>query len=346
LNLLHRPHRTLEPPATIGLGCLAAVALLALSASGCNRDPLAASAPVAPSAVVAEAVTPLPRDLNVNPAKVDLGNRLFHDRRLSRTGQVACASCHNLQTAGVDGQRVSRGVDNRTGTRNAPTVFNAALNFRQFWDGRAATLEDQAAGPLLNPIEMGSTWPQILDVLTNDADYVRDFDAAYRDGITATNVLNAIAAFERTLLTPDAPFDAYLRGEPSALSPAAQAGWRLFRTRGCIACHQGVNLGGNLYHNFGVMGDFLGDKSRASDTDQGRYHITGRPEDRHLFKVPSLRNVARTAPYFHDGSTPTLPEAVRVMARFQLGIDLTQAETGQIVAFLESLTGRYQGRPL
>lgn len=344
MNVLRRACRTMNPPATIGM--LAAAALLALAAAGCNREPLAAVAPVDASALATEAVTPLPRELNVDPAKAELGDRLFHEKRLSRNGQVSCASCHNLQTAGVDKLPVSRGIDGRTGTRNAPTVFNAALNFRQFWDGRAATLEEQAGGPILNPLEMGSTWPQVLETLANDADYIAAFGAIYRDGVTAANIVDAIAAFERTLLTPDAPFDAYLRGDKTVLAPAAKAGWTLFRTRGCIACHQGVNLGGNLYHNFGVMGDFLGEKSRASGADQGRYHITGRPEDRYLFKVPSLRNVARTSPYFHDGATASLPEAVRIMARYQLGIELTRTETDQIVAFLESLTGRYQGRPL
>jgi cytochrome c peroxidase len=324
-----------------------AITLLALVVCACSAESSStvASNPAGIPDTTAP-ISPVPRQLAVDPAKAALGRLLYNEKRLSRNGRVSCATCHDLATGGTDRRAVSRGIDNQIGRRNAPTVFNAALNFRQFWDGRAATLEEQAGMPILNPIEMGSTWPTVLDTLRNDPGYASRFAAIYPDGVTPDNVRDAIAAFERTLLTPDAPFDAFLRGDTKALSPAARAGWSLFRQRGCVACHQGVNIGGNLYQTFGVMAEFQPKKSPDGTVDLGRYEITHRDEDRNVFKVPTLRNVARTAPYFHDGSAKTLPEAVRIMGRSQLGIELSRNEVNELVAFLNSLTGRYEGRPL
>lgn len=287
-----------------------------------------------------QSVTPLPATLPLDARKVELGRRLFHDTRLSRNASVACASCHDLSKAGADGRPLAVGIDGRVGGRNSPTVFNTVFNFRQFWDGRAATLEEQAAGPVHNPVEMDSNWAQVLGRLGRDARYRRDFREIWRDGITAENIQRALAEFQRSLITPDASFDRFLRGDEAALSPLARRGWQRFRELGCIACHQGVNLGGNMYAHLGVMGDFFADRGRAVvDSDLGRYNVSRREQDRHVFKVPGLRNVALTAPYFHDGSIATLDEAVDVMARYQLGVRLSAEDKAALIAFLKSLTG-------
>lgn len=288
-----------------------------------------------------QVVSPLPSALRLDARKVALGRRLFHDTRLSRDDTIACASCHPLNKAGADGLPVAEGIGKQRGTLNTPTVFNTAFNFRQFWDGRAATLEEQAEGPVHNPVEMASSWAEVLGKLKQDAQYAVDFHALWRDGVTAAHLTEAIAEFERSLITPNAPFDRYLRGDTQALSARARRGWDLFRNLGCVACHQGVNLGGNMYSSLGVMGDFFAERGRpVLKSDLGRFNVTGREEDRHIFKVPSLRNIERTAPYFHDGSVATLAEAVDVMARYQLGEKLTMHDRDDLVHFLVSLNGR------
>jgi cytochrome c peroxidase len=254
---------------------------------------------------------------------------------------VSCASCHDLGLAGADGRPVAVGVAKQAGSVNSPTVLNSAFNFRQFWDGRAATLEEQAEGPVHNPLEMASNWPEVIRKLAADDRYVRAFKGLWRDGITGPNIQSAIAEFERSLVTPDSPFDRYLKGEAQALSAEGRKGWDLFRNLGCIACHQGVNMGGNMYANLGVMGDYFADRGRPlAKSDLGRYNITRREEDRHMFKVPSLRNVARTGPYFHDGAIADLDKAVEAMARYQLGVELKAADRRALVAFLHALDGR------
>lgn len=285
------------------------------------------------------ALPPVPR---LSSAKVALGRSLFEDVRLSRDNSISCASCHDLTTFGHDRRRVSLGVGGAEGSVNAPTVFNASLNFVQFWDGRAASLEDQAAGPVHNPLEMATDWATVIGKLQADDGFRRDFLRTYPDGITAGNLTDAIATFERTLLTEDAPFDRYLRGDPQAIDARARLGYRNFRELGCASCHQGVNVGGNMFQRFGIMGDYFGDRARrrpAVASDLGRFNVTGQEVDRHVFKVPSLRNVAETAPYFHDGSVATLDEAVAIMGRYQLGRELSRDETESLLAFLATLTG-------
>lgn len=293
-----------------------------------------------------EPVSPLPRQVVLPADKIALGERLFMEPRLSRDDTVACATCHDLGRGGTDRRRFSRGVDGKIGTINAPTVFNSGFNFVQFWDGRAASLEDQVAGPIQNPIEMASSWDQALAKLRADADYRTRFAAIYADGITAANVSDAIATFERSLVTPDSPFDRYLRGDAGALDADQRAGYQRFKDFGCVSCHQGLSLGGNLYQRFGVMRDYFADKPAQTDADMGRYNVTRHEDDRHVFKVPSLRNVAVTAPYFHDGSAATLEDAIAVMGRVQLDRELSTDDTRLIAAFLRSLTGRWQGKPL
>ncbi len=301
---------------------------------------------VPPPAVRSEPISPLPEPPLEPIAKVALGDRLFHDPRLSSDGTVACAGCHDLGKGGTDRRARSLGVGGAVGSINAPTVFNAAFNFAQFWDGRAATLEAQVAGPLHDPAEMASNWTRVVASLQADPDYRRGFAAVYPDGITPDNVSDAIASFERTLVTPDAPFDRYLRGDREAIPPDAVEGYARFKSFGCTSCHQGVNVGGNLFQRFGAMGDYFADRGNVTRADLGRFNVTGREADRHVFKVPSLRNVAVTAPYFHDGSAQTLDEAVAVMGRYQLGREIEAEDRRLIVAFLRTLTGHYRGVPV
>jgi len=285
-------------------------------------------------------VQPLRAPTGLDPRRVELGRRLFVDVRLSGKNTVSCAGCHNLGAGGADERTLSIGTDGQSGDMNAPTVFNAALNFRQFWDGRAATLEDQIDGPVQNPVEMAATWPQVVARLKQDPEMVQRFRDIYPEGISVTAIKNAIATFERSLITPGAPFDRWLQGESGAISEQAREGWQLFTQLGCVSCHQGVNLGGNLYERFGIMHPRYDEAHPPrSKADFGRFNLTGNPDHRFEFKVPTLRNVALTAPYFHDGSSATLDDAVRRMAWHQLGLTLTDDEVTRLLAFLESLTG-------
>lgn len=292
-----------------------------------------------------EPILPLPPAQPLPPEKVALGEKLFHDPRLSRDNSISCASCHDLSRGGADRSRFSAGINGAMGEVNAPTVFNAGLNVAQFWDGRARSLEEQAAGPVHNPAEMGSSWDEVVGKLREDAEYRAQFRRVYSDGISPANIAGAIAAFERSLITPNARFDRYLRGEKDALSRDELEGYRRFVNHGCASCHQGAAIGGNMFQRFGVMGDYF--KGRpATGADLGRFNVTGQEEDRHVFKVPSLRNVAATSPYFHDGSARTLSDAVRVMGKYQLGKDMSSEDVRLVVAFLHTLSGEWQGQVL
>lgn len=294
--------------------------------------------------VGAEPITPLPLSMVLDNRKVELGSRLFHDARLSGDGTVSCAHCHSLAGGGVDRLVRSRGIGGREGGINAPTVYNSGFNFRQFWNGRAETLEEQVDGPLQHPAEMGSTWLKAIAVLSKDPFYAAEFTAIYLDGLQPHNVRDAIATFERSLVTPNSRFDRFLRGDRAALNDEELAGYRLFKQMGCISCHQGMNIGGNMYQKLGIMEDYFTDK--VSEADLGRFSITRREEDRHFFKVPSLRNVALTPPYLHDGSARNLGDVVKIMARYQLGDQISPDQLNRIIAFLNTLTGDYQGKPL
>ena len=293
-----------------------------------------------------EPIKPIPAELKLDARKVALGDRLFHDKRLSKDNSMSCAGCHNLARGGVDGLPSSIGIGGARGPINAPTVFNSSLNFRQFWDGRAASLEEQAAGPVHNPKEMGSNWAEVLGKLSQDAALVGQFKAIYPDGLQSQNIQDAIAVFERSLTTPNARFDKYLKGDKAALSSDELRGYQLFKTYGCVACHQGVNMGGNMFQTFGVMGDYFNKRGSITAADLGRYNVTKNDADKHVFKVPSLRNIALTAPYFHDGSAKTLNDAVDVMFKFQLGRPASTQDKELIVKFLHTLTGEYNGKPL
>jgi cytochrome c peroxidase len=284
-----------------------------------------------------EPLKPLPDNLNLDGRKVALGRLLFHDKRLSKDNSLACASCHDLAKGGVDGRQTAVGIGGQVGPINTPTVLNSGLNFRQFWNGRAATLEEQAAGPVHNPGEMGSNWKEVLGKLGQDRKVISQFDSIYSDGLQSTNIQDAIATFERSLLTPSR-FDRYLRGDSSAITEEERTGYQLFKNYGCVACHQGVNIGGNMYQTFGVLGNYFDDRGKITDADLGRYAVTKRESDRYVFKVPSLRNVELTAPYFHDGSAQNLEAAVDVMFRYQLGRTAPAADKASIIKFLKTLT--------
>ena len=308
---------------------------------GCNDAPSAAP-PHRDEVLVAvqqEPLQPLTQRARQDPARVALGAKLFFDPRLSGDGTVACASCHALSKGGQDGRVLPVGIHGRIGSANVPTVLNCGHNFVQFWDGRVSTLEEQVSFPLANPNEMGSSWPAALAYLRDDADYRRRFEAAFPDGIAEANVRSAIASFERTLDTPDARFDSWLRGDRQALTELEKAGYERFKGVGCVACHQGGNVGGNMFQRFGVMGEYFQDRGQIVEADFGRFNVTHLEADRFVFRVPSLRNVELTAPYFHDGSAATLEQAVGTMAKYQLGQSLDSVAIGQIVAFLKTLTG-------
>lgn len=287
-----------------------------------------------------EPIFPLPPAPQAAGPKFELGQALFHETKLSRDNTVSCATCHDLQKGGVDGLRVSKGIGGHSGAINAPTVFNSALNFRQFWNGRAKNLEEQVEGPIHNPDEMGSTWDDVVAKLKADERYRSLFKDAYGEAPSERRVKDAIAEFERSLVTPNSRFDRYLRGEKNVLTAQELRGYDKFKSYGCIACHQGVNVGGNMYQTMGVMGDYFKDRNTPiTDADLGRFTVTGKPADRHVFRVPSLRNIELTAPYFHDGSAKTLPQAIDTMARYQLGLKLNKTDNDAIAAFLKSLTG-------
>jgi cytochrome c peroxidase len=289
-----------------------------------------------------EPIGPLVLEKNLDPRLVSLGDQLFHDPRLSQDDSVTCSSCHILSTGGTDQKRVSRGVGGRIGNIKAPTVYNSAYNFVQFWDGRAKTLEEQAAGPVHNPVEMSTNWQEVIYKLGQDPVMVERFAELFEDGITGNNIARAIAAFERTLVTLNSRFDRWLRGEDGVLTEQELRGYRLFKSYGCISCHQGVNVGGNMYGIMGVKGDYFKDRnSEISTPDLGRYNVTKQDQDKHYFKVPSLRLAAINPPYFHDGSELILNDAVRVMGRYQLGRELPEDDINAIVAFLYTLVGEH-----
>jgi cytochrome c peroxidase len=278
----------------------------------------------------------------LNSGKVALGDRLFHDRRLSSDNSVSCASCHALNSNGADGLPTAIGVGGAKGPVKTPTVYNSAFNFSQFWDGRAETLEEQAAGPVHNPLEMNSNWDEVIPKLRQDPAMVDAFGALYADGITPDNIVDAIATFERSLVTIDAPFDRWLKGDDGALGEMELKGYVLFKSYGCSSCHQGRNVGGNLYASMGAMGDYFEDRGRElTAADLGRYNVTGMEEDKHFFKVPSLRLAALQKYYFHDAGANSLEEAIKTMGRYQLGRIIPDADAAAIAVFIKSLVGKH-----
>ncbi|PKO39886.1 MAG: cytochrome C biogenesis protein CcsA [Betaproteobacteria bacterium HGW-Betaproteobacteria-6] len=270
-----------------------------------------------------------------NPALVELGKKLYFDPRLSKSGFISCNSCHNLSMGGTDNIKTSIGHNWNEGPINAPTVLNSSLNVAQFWDGRAADLKAQAGGPIANPGEMGFSHTLAVNMLQTIPGYVAEFKKAFgTETVTIDEVTKAIAAFEETLVTPNSRFDKYLKGDKKAITKDELAGYKLFKDTGCVACHNGPAVGGNSFQKMGLVEAY-----KASSPAEGRSAVTGKDADRFNFKVPTLRNVEMTYPYFHDGAANTLPEAVDTMARIQLGKKFTADENAKVVAFLKTLTG-------
>ena len=276
----------------------------------------------------------------ITPEKVALGKKLYYDTRLSKDGNNSCNSCHNLETYGVDNLPFSPGDKGEFGGRNSPTVLNAAFHFVQFWDGRAKDVEEQAAGPIVNPVEMAMPSAAFLEKRLNGIDeYKSEFKEVFPDSkkITITDVTNAIGAFERTLITPSR-FDEYLSGKAEVLSDQEKEGLKKFMDNGCITCHAGAQLGGNMYQKFGVHKPYW-EATGSKKKDEGKFEVTSVESDKYFFKVPGLRNIEKTWPYFHDGSVEKLEDAVAIMADVQLNKQLSQEDVNDIVAFLKTLTG-------
>ena len=294
---------------------------------------------------IKDPIQPIPEQLELNLQKTALGEKLFNDINLSANSTISCASCHNLSKGGADNTPTSIGIHGQQGIINAPTVYNAGFNFAQTWNGQTQSLNEHILLPLFNPIEMGNTdWLKILEYLNGSTEYQTLFENLYMTlPITKDNMIDAIVEFERSLITPNSRFDRYLKGDSQALNALELEGYQLFKDRGCISCHHGVNMGGNMFQKAGIFIPIF----REDENDwNGRFNITGNPSDKGLFKVPTLRNIALTAPYFHDGSAKDLTEAINIMAKHQLGITLAETENNKIKAFLESLTGQYKGLQL
>jgi cytochrome c peroxidase len=293
---------------------------------------------------------PEPADNPTTQAKVELGKMLFMDPRFSSTGTVACNSCHNIMEGGDDSRSVSMGVHGKMGGRNAPTVWNAAFHSVQFWDGRAATLEDQAKGPVSNPVEMGMKDVETaMNRVRAIPGYKAYFDKAFgENSMTVDNAAKAVAAFERTLITPNSPYDRYVKGDKKAMTEQQVRGMEKFAVTGCTACHSGPafngpsqKLGEGFYARFPTFSDNSYVSRYKLADDKGREQVTGSGADTNMFRVSTLRNITDTAPYFHNGSVNDLDEAVRVMAKTQLNKELADADVDDIVAFLGALTGEY-----
>ncbi|WP_231923678.1 cytochrome-c peroxidase [Gallibacterium salpingitidis] len=292
-------------------------------------------------------ILPIPERLPVDFRKVMIGGMLFTDNRLSFDNSVSCFSCHLLDNGGVDGLAVSTGIAGKQGVINAPTVYNAVFNTSQFWDGRAKNLAEQAAQPPLNPVEMGyHNWQEIEEKFAKDPQFLDLFLQVYPE-LTQANMTDAIAEFEKRLITPNSPFDRYLKGDTSALTEQQKRGYQLFKEDRCDTCHSGINMGGNSFEIMGIYADYIKDRGTPeTSADLGRYNQTQQENDKYRFKVPSLRNIALTAPYFHDARTNDLHQAVNLVLKYQLGKTLSAQQVDDIVAFLESLTGEVRGKPL
>jgi cytochrome c peroxidase len=310
--------------------------------------PNAAKSDAGGAVFAAEPITPIEAPSGLDPAKMALGKRLFGDARLSHGDRVACLTCHPLDQGGTDHSVLRASpADGAPLDYNIPGIFNAVLNFRFNWRGQFRTIEEQNEFVLMNPrLMMNASWEEIRSRLHADSVYRDSFAAIYGAPVERAFVLDALASYERSLVTPDAPFDLYLHGDKTAITQTEEEGYRLFKSLGCVSCHQGANVGGNLFERFGVFEEPYPPGASLRSVDLGRFSITGKERDRYVFRVPSLRNIAQTGPYFHDGSAPTLKMAVRVMAQKQLGRTLKGGEANLLVGFLKTLTGEYLGHSL
>ncbi|WP_019501557.1 cytochrome-c peroxidase [Pseudanabaena sp. PCC 6802] len=330
---------------------IALIAIAFLVAIGCQQFqiPQPSQPQILESGIVSqskEAIQPIPLEIALDRNKVGLGEKLFGDIRLSGDRQVSCLSCHNLGMGGVDRRTHSVGVNGAIGEVNTPTVFNVRYNFYFNWNGKFENLTDHLEALMTSPKVMGTQWEASIRALQQDPEYVRGFTQIYPDGLTPNNIKDAIVTYEQSLFTPNSRFDQFLRGNKQALTASEQEGYQLFKAYGCANCHQGANVGGNMFARFGNLGDYFADRGNLTQADLGRFNVTQDRADRFVFRVPSLRNVAITPPYFHDGSVKTLEEAIAIMAKYQLGRSLPQEKIAPIAQFLHALTGEYRGQKL
>lgn len=280
-------------------------------------------------------ITPIPKERNLNYLKVELGKMLFFDKRLSKDNTISCASCHDIKNGGDDGKNLSIGIDGKIGEMNAPTVLNSKFNFVQFWDGRAKTLQEQATGPIHNPVEMNTNFEEIISKLSKDEKYKELFFKIYKENLNEQNIIDAIVEFEKSLITPNSKFDRYLNGEKNILTQKELKGYELFKSYGCISCHNGINIGGNLFQKVGIIQSYYKDDKRHF----GRYNITKKEEDKFYFKVPTLRNIEHTAPYLHDGSVNDLKSVLKLMLTYQVGTVYEDEDIENLEEFLKTLSG-------
>lgn len=293
-----------------------------------------------------EPISPIPLKVISNNAKTELGKSLFFDKRLSKNNTIACASCHQLDNGGDDNE--AKGFSSLTCMHviNTPSIFNARFNFRQNWDGSAENLTQQVDMVINSRHEFNNSWNSIMTILSQDAKTRSRFDQIYANGITKDNIIDAIVEFEKTLITPNSRFDRYLRLEDNVLSEEEIEGYALFKELGCISCHQGRNVGGNLFQKFGIFYNYIAERGEITKNDYGKFNESGREIDKFFFKVPSLRNISITAPYLHDGSAETIEDVIAIMGKTQLGRTLTKDEIHLIKIFLNTLTGEYNHKSL
>jgi len=287
-----------------------------------------------------EPIRPLPLSSAEDPAKVALGKQLFQDRRFSADGQISCSSCHLLDYYGMDKVAFSMGANERHSKMKTPTVINSRFNFRQFWNGRVVTLADQVVATVESQSELNTSWPQLLSKLRQDTLLRQQFEQTYAQGLNKHSVVDALVTFERTLISVNSPFDRWLRGEEGVLSAKARQGYTLFKSYGCISCHQGQNVGGNMFARMGAMGNYFIDRNDdMTPVDLGLFTLTNNVDDKHVFKVPSLRLAALNRYFFHDASVDSLQEAIQIMGKYQLGRELPEKDIVLIAEFLKSLVG-------
>jgi cytochrome c peroxidase len=339
--------------AAVFRGIAAALIALCIATCGGRSDapaPAAETFPTPFSTIEApstgeRAFAPLPQSIALDARKVALGARLYRDRRVSGDGRVSCQDCHMLDRGGANGAPRSDLPGRGPVAVNVPSIFNMAFEFRFGWSGRFEDIGEQLDAAMTSPAAMAGDWPHAKAALARDASVAAAFADVYPDGVTARNVRDALAIYSLSLITPNSRFDRYLRGE-LALAGDEQRGYELFREYGCASCHQGINIGGNMLQRFGVMRSYFDERGDVKPADTGLFAASKRDEDRYVFRVPSLRNVALTAPYFHDASAASLEQAATVMARYQLGRDLNESQASDIAAFLRTLTGELNGLAL
>ncbi|MFO1257345.1 MAG: cytochrome c peroxidase [Gammaproteobacteria bacterium] len=284
-------------------------------------------------------INAIPESLPHDIERAKLGKLLFRDTILSANNKLSCVSCHNIKKGGMDNLVRSPAANGRMTETNTPSVLNSIFNFRYHWDGSAKHYHQLLHHMISNPNIMGSSWENVVAAVQNKPEYRNHFNTLFDDGVTKANIESALHEYQKTLISPNSRFDKYLMGDENALTLEEKEGYKLFKTAGCISCHQGINVGGNLFQKLGIYKNYYEEKPNLSPSDYGKYNLTGLEEDKFVFKVPSLRNVALTAPYFHDGSKATLEEAIEAMAIYQIGQPLLKTHVDQIKLFLETLTG-------